>query len=95
MKLKKGKVVTIIKNFDGNFGYNSSKILMNMHQFNTSIKKAQFLEHEMYDYGFSCGQNSFLNFNAIYKIFGELHILESEQPFYIQKIIEGFKDGSI
>lgn len=60
---------------------------------NLLLKRPQDISEKLYNYGYQCGQKSYINFEIIRQAFYNYNYSVKEELFYMQKIIRGYKDG--
>lgn len=53
------------------------------------------IEHELYSYGYYCGQRNVLNFEIVQQAFYIYNYPEKERLHCMRKILKGFQDGCI
>lgn len=50
---------------------------------------------KMYNYGYSCGERSMINFEDIKSAFVNFNYSEEEEMVHLHKITKGYRNGSI
>ncbi|MFC6095645.1 hypothetical protein ACFPVY_03220 [Flavobacterium qiangtangense] len=59
------------------------------------MNRPKNMTEEMYHYGYSCGLRNVLNFEIVQQAFYIYNYSEKERLFYMRKILNGFRDGSL